>query len=120
MIASSILLALRLGYIDVFRVYTKFTVQEGRIKYVDTMKGIDAQASPSRTISFSKVSPTQSPNTCHNTMTPPLVELEDLSAWAECGIMSQLSPNDSVHVFHPPKVTDEVRLTTKPYKSFGI
>ncbi|KAF8315512.1 uncharacterized protein EI90DRAFT_3021903 [Cantharellus anzutake] len=35
------------GYIDLFRVYTKFTIQEGCIKYVDTMKDIDAQALPS-------------------------------------------------------------------------
>ncbi|KAF8312307.1 uncharacterized protein EI90DRAFT_3137577 [Cantharellus anzutake] len=107
------------GYIDLFRVYTKFTIQEGRIKYVDMMKDIDAQALPSRSISFLNVPPTQ-PNTSHNTTNPPLVELEDLSAWAECGIISQLSHNDAIHVFCPPKVTDELHLSTNPYNIFHI
>ncbi|KAF8328724.1 uncharacterized protein EI90DRAFT_3017573 [Cantharellus anzutake] len=107
------------GYIDLFRVYTKFTIQEGHIKYVDTMKDINAQALPSQLISFLNIPPTQ-PNASHDATNPPLVELEDLSAWAECGIISQLSHNDAIHVFRPPKVTNELHLSMKPYNIFHI
>jgi hypothetical protein len=94
----------------VFEAFQRFAIQEGRIKYADTMEGFDAYASAS----FSNVLPTQ-------TEFPPNVELKDLNAWTEHGILSQLSLDGSVGVMTCfPEVSDEFRLPTKPYSTFRI
>ncbi|KAF8324669.1 uncharacterized protein EI90DRAFT_3129603 [Cantharellus anzutake] len=97
------------GYQDVFWAFPQFTIQEGRIKYADTMEGIDASASPS----FSIVPPAQ-------TKSPSNMELKDLNAWRKYGILSQLSPYGTVWAMNSPEVSDEFRLPTKPYSIFRV
>jgi hypothetical protein len=101
------LVALQLGYYNVFQIFQQFTIQEGCIKYSRTMEGIEACASAS----FSKVSSSQ---------TKKSLELEDLSAWMGHGILSQLSLDGTVGVMSYPEVSDEFRLLTKPYSIFRI